>query len=187
MTLSYVLVCAPPDCGPARVFSDEVRALGASTAHVWTIDDAITIIVRSVPDLVAVYLDPAPLSKGYEFIRRVRFLLAVPILALADTDDGSVVARALAAGADDYLTGQPSAEGLATRLAALQPGSFAGDREGPIYRVRDLVVDCERCEVALNGRRVEVTPTEFRLLASLIRRAGRVLSARELVKDAQGY
>src|SRR5205823_13613943 len=63
-----------------------------------------------------------------------------------------------------------------------------GEEEPPeVLPVRDLEVDRERCEARLRGEPLPLTPTEFRILSCLTRNVGRVVSARQLLQEAQGY
>jgi two-component system KDP operon response regulator KdpE len=113
--------------------------------------------------------------------------LGCPIIALATPEDGSSVVRALECGADDYLTAIPSTlDLLESRFAALPRRTHnASPPGGSVFSVRDLTVDLDRCEAALNGHIATLTPTQFALLAALVQNAGRVMSAQQLMKETR--
>ena len=160
--------------------------LGVSAIQVGTLSDTLTVVQRAQADLLAVEIGPNS-PEGIEAISRLRFLTGVPIIALASPQAGALVAQALEAGADGYLTAFPADAGeLRDRLDALR---LAAMQKGPspvsLAHVRDMTIDFDRCEVTLSGAEINLTPTEFRLLSALVRAAGRVVSARQLLAEAQ--
>jgi two-component system KDP operon response regulator KdpE len=163
-----------------------VASIGVSAVQVSTLADALTVVQRAQTDLLAVEIG-AGYPEGVEAISRLRFVSALPIIALASPPDGSLVARALEAGADGYLTAFPAdADELCDRLAALRQGAAQrGPAPVSLAHVRELDIDFDRCEVVIAGEPLSLTPTEFKLLASLVRAAGRVVSARQLIAEAQ--
>lgn len=189
MPFSHMLIVAPPDSTLGHALSDALVALGGSPVQVSTAADALTVIERARPDAVAVELDGDSPSGGITLIRRIRVLSSLPIIALARVDDSAGVTQALVAGADDYLTNIPSSpEVLDAQLAALQRRL---DPSSPLdestFRVRDLSVDLARCEASIGEHPVALTPTEFRIVATLTRYAGSVVSGQRLMREAAGY
>ena len=184
--LSGVVVLASVSNTAIAEACDALAATGVSAIQVATLTDALTVVQRAQTDLLAVEVG-GTYPEGVEAISRLRFITGVPIVALASPQEGALVARALEAGADGYLTAFPSdAEELRSRLAALRQGAAQrGPAPVTMAHVRDLAGDFDRCEVMMGGAPVNLTPTEFRLLAALVRAAGRVVSARQLLAEAQ--
>lgn len=111
-----------------------------------------------------------------------------PIIVLSARDQEAQKVAALDAGADDYLT-KPFGVGelLARIRSALRRRSPAAAGAGNgCYAHAELVVDVERHQVTLAGQPVHLTPVEFRLLAVLVRRAGKVATHRQLLREVWG-
>jgi len=145
-------------------------------------------IRKRTPDLVILDLMLPDLS-GMEVCREIRAdaeLRRLPILML--TARGEELDRVVGfeLGADDYVTKPFSPRELTLRVQAVLRRSRAPEETGAILRRGPIELDAERhrCEVA--GDRIELTAKEFRLLESLIRRPGRVLSRAFLLEEVWG-
>lgn len=186
--LGTVVIFARLGSSRAAALSEAVVAASGSPIRVESVDDALTIVQRSEPDAIAISLHKSFVDRALEAIPLLRVRTDAPLIALCAPHSGAVVARALAAGADTFLTDIPPAEILCDYVRDLRRrvGSTAA-LDASVIRVRDLVLDLDRCTVAIGGADVPVTVTEFRLLSVLARRAGCVISAQELVREALGY
>ena len=131
---------------------------------------------------------------GLEVLRRVRGILPhVCVLFLTARDSVQDRVSGITAGGDDYVTKPFSVEALVARVRAVlrrtsrsaaddQPSRMAGP-----LRVADLELDEERWTVHRAGVPVELSPTEFRLLAYLMRHQGRVLTRAQLLESVWGW
>jgi DNA-binding response OmpR family regulator len=122
---------------------------------------------------------------GLEVCRRVQAERPVPVLMLTARDDETDLLVGLGVGADDYVTKPFSMRELVARIRAVlrrveRPAMDGGD--GPV-RVGDLEVDQRARRVRRDGREVHLTPTEFDLLACLLRNRGAVLTRAVLLEQ----
>ncbi|WP_404287269.1 response regulator transcription factor [Microvirga sp. RSM25] len=140
----------------------------------------------STEDYDALILDLGlPKLDGLSVVRRLREgTSTVPILVL--TARGSWLQRVegIDAGADDYLTKPFEMEELLARLAALL--RRVGRHVTPLIEVGALRIDTRRLRVMLNGRAIELSPLEFRLLRYLAHNRDRVVGQSELVEHVYG-
>jgi two-component system alkaline phosphatase synthesis response regulator PhoP len=149
-------------------------------------DTAVHILRRDKPDLLLLDL-MLPDRDGYDITRLVRSdpaLAAIPIIMLtarvADTD--KIVG--LEMGADDYVTKPYNPREVVARVRARLRSQSAAPPQ--ILRAGDLAMDVERREVRVNGRLIDLTPTEFNLLRVLMQQAGYVFTRSELISKGLG-
>jgi two-component system, OmpR family, KDP operon response regulator KdpE len=139
------------------------------------------------PDLVILDLG-LPDMDGLEVIRQLREWSAVPIIVLSARGQERDKISALDAGADDYV-GKPFGVGelLARMRAALRHATGGpGDPGESAFFVGELHVDLVRRQVTVAGSPVHLTPIEYRLLITLIRHAGKMLTHQHLLKEVWG-
>lgn len=137
------------------------------------------------PDLLLVDLG-LPDADGLTVIRRVRAWSTVPILALSSATGEDQKIAALDAGADDYITKPFSGPELLARVRAGLRRRSHGGHQPPVLKLGRLRVDLARRHVRGPRGDVHLTPLEHRVLESLARQLGRVLSRRELLREAWG-
>lgn len=136
------------------------------------------------PDVVLVDLGLPDLD-GVEVIRRLREWATFPIIVLSVRERESDKVAALDAGADDFVTKPFGMNELLARMrAALR--RVLQEAPTPLFRAGGLEVDLARRHVAVDGREVPLTPTEYELLRFLVMHAGRVVTHRQALKQVWG-
>ncbi|MGA7194845.1 MAG: response regulator [Anaerolineales bacterium] len=167
------------------------RFLRASLgAHGYTIteaasgEDALRVAATSHQDIVILDLG-LPDMEGVEVTRRLREWTAIPIIILSVREHENDKIAALDAGADDYLT-KPFGIGelMARMRVALR--RTAQDTNEPVFESDGLLMDFARREVKINNELVTLTPTEYDLLRTLVKNAGKVLTHRQLLRTIWG-
>ena len=137
------------------------------------------------PDVILLDLGLPDLD-GIELTRRLREWCRIPIIVISARGREQDKIAALDAGADDYLTKPFGMGELLARLRVALRHS-AGDDDGePVFTLGDLRVDLGARLVFRGNAEVHLTPIEYKLLTTLVRHAGRVVTHRQLLKDVWG-
>jgi len=138
------------------------------------------------PDVVLLDLG-LPDMDGIEVTRRIREWTKTPIIVLSARGQDEDKINALDAGADDYLTKPFSVGELLARMrVALRHVASGIPGEEALFLLDSLSVDLAKREVRRGGEEVHLTPTEYRLLGTLIKYAGRVVTHRQLLREVWG-
>jgi two-component system, OmpR family, KDP operon response regulator KdpE len=141
---------------------------------------------REEPALILLDLG-LPDRDGMDLLARFRTQSQRPIIVLSARDGDEDKVIALDTGADDYLTKPFSASELLARIrVALRHARDRAVPDEPILEVGPIRIDHERHEVTLEGQPVKLTPIEFKLLVQLARRAGKVMTHRQLLEGVWG-
>lgn len=135
------------------------------------------------PDVVVLDVGLPDLD-GWQVLDRIRGVSDVPVLMLTARATELDKVRGLQAGADDYLTKPFGRAELLARLQAVVRRSPGATSPRTAYADGVLRVDFEHHRVEVDGRPVDLTPMEFRLLSALVQHAGQVLSPEQLVQQA---
>ena len=160
----------------------EVEVLGAGTGEA-----ALDLVERERPDIVLLDVG-LPDRDGFSVLREMRTFSEVPVVMLTARDDAMDKVKGLELGADDYVTKPFNHLELMARVRAVlrrhdlpPPATRA-----PSFRSEDLEVDFARQEARLGGERIDLTPTEYKLLYHLVRNAGHVLQHATLLAKVWG-
>jgi two-component system phosphate regulon response regulator PhoB len=150
--------------------------------------EALAAVAREIPDLVV--LDRMlPGLSGDEVLQTLRTESAtktIPILILTAKRDQEDRIAGFELGADDYLTKPFSPRELVLRVQAIlrRLKKASGEAGGMVLRVGPITVDVGSHQALLDGEELHLTPTEFRLLRSLVERSGRTQSRQQLLERA---
>lgn len=146
---------------------------------------ALRVSATLHPDLVVLDLG-LPGVDGLDVTRSLRRNGAVPIILLTARADESDKLVGLELGADDYVTKPFSPKELVARVRSVLRRSEAAQAPRDLIRVGDVELNVPSMELAIAGRRVELTQTEFQLLATMVRQPGRVFSRAQLLNAVHG-
>ncbi len=151
---------------------------------------ALELIEQQVPDLVLLDV-MMPRMDGFTLCHRVREFSSVPIIMVTARGQDQDKVRGLDLGADDYLTKPFSVDELLARVrAVLRRAQFTAQESAEglqaITSIGELAIDYAQHQVTIGGQEVELTPTEYRMLAHLAQNAGRVLTQDLLLEHVWG-
>lgn len=183
------------DSGPHVLVVDDEPAIRrflrtSLSAHGYTVTEAasgaeaLTAAASQRPDLIVLDLG-LPDMDGIEVTRQLREWTQVPIIILTVQEQESAKIAALDGGADDYVT-KPFGMGelLARMRVSLRRAVFPATE--PVFSTGELTVDLGRRQVTVAGADVQLTPTEYDLLRTLVMHAGKVLTHRQLLRQVWG-
>jgi two-component system KDP operon response regulator KdpE len=139
------------------------------------------------PDLILLDLG-LPDIDGLEVTKRLREWASAPIIVISARGQEDDKINALDSGADDYLTKPFGTGELLARIRVALRHSARGrqERTEPVLTVGELSIDLDKRTVHVAGVEVHLTPIEYKLLAILLKNAGKVLTHRQLLKDVWG-
>jgi DNA-binding response OmpR family regulator len=168
------------DADIALALSLLLRRSGHEVDHVVDGRAGLRAVHNLRPDLLILDIGLTGLD-GWQVLERVRDISDLPILMLTAHGQDSDKVRGLRAGADDYITKPFSSNELVARIEALLRRTAPPHWSTEIYDDGYLRLDPSQRTVQLEGSDVRLTPTEFRLLAVLLRHQGAILSAPQLL------
>jgi DNA-binding response OmpR family regulator len=143
-------------------------------------------LLADEPDLVILDLG-LPDMQGLDLLRKIRELKEyVPVVVLSSRGDEVIKVQALDLGADDYVTKPFSPRELVARVRSVLRRVDAAGGGGDVLRRGDLVIDQARMQVWRDGTLIDLTPTEFQLVAALARKPGRILTRAQLLDAVRG-
>jgi two-component system KDP operon response regulator KdpE len=186
--LTPTVLLVEDDLQIRRFLRAALPAHGVRLYEAGTGADGLAQAATRTPDAILLDLGLPDLD-GLEFIRRLREWSSAPLIVLSARGLEHDKVAALDAGADDYLTKPFGVEELLARLrVALRHRAMAGagDAAGAIFSCGDLSVDLAGHVVRVGAREVRLTPIEFKLLAALVRHAGKVVTHRHLLVEVWG-
>jgi two-component system, OmpR family, KDP operon response regulator KdpE len=146
--------------------------------------EALKAAAMEHPDVVLLDLG-LPDMDGVEVTRRLREWSQIPIIVVSVREQEQDKIAALDAGADDYLSKPFGVGELMARLRAALRRVAQIDAE-PVFTTGELVLDMNQRQVMVKGQEISLTPTEYDLLRTLVRHAGKVLPHEQLLRAVWG-
>jgi DNA-binding response OmpR family regulator len=167
-----------------RLVADYLEAAGFAVTSAASGTEALMRVRTESPDLVVLDLG-LPTLDGLDVTRTIRRSGDLPIIMLTARDDETDRVIGLELGADDYVTKPFSPRELVARVRAVLRRQ-AGAAEVEQLRAADLALDVPRMRVTRAGEPIELTATEFQLLAAMARQPGRVFTRSQLLDAIHG-
>jgi two-component system KDP operon response regulator KdpE len=169
-----------------RFLRTTLRAHECQVVEAGTAREALAQAAGRNPDLILLDLG-LPDGDGLEVTRQIRRSARTPIIVLSARGQEHEKVTAFELGVDDYLTKPFGVQELLARVrVALRHAALSSGSPAPVFESGDLRVDLERRLVFRHGDEVHLTPTEYKLLATLVRHAGKVLTHRHLLHEVWG-
>jgi DNA-binding response OmpR family regulator len=177
------------DAPSVKMISFLLREEGYEVVNADNGSAALELVEREPPDLVILDV-MMPRMDGFEVCRRIRQKMDVPIIFLSAKGETADKVSGLQLGADDYLAKPFEPAELLARVKAVlrRAEAFGGEDTQSRLTVAEITLEPVSNRIIFaDGRKVELTPIEFRLLYCLMRNAGRILSHDLLMNAVWGY
>jgi len=169
----------------AEIARDYLERAGFRVMVAGTGPDALVAARTRAPDLIVLDLG-LPHLDGLDVTRALRKQSNVPIIMLTARVDERDKLAGLEIGADDYVTKPFSPRELVARVRAVFRRVDAASAPTDVIRAGEITLDRRTLRASVEGRAIEVTPTEFELLATLARQPGRVFTRAQLLDAIRG-
>ena len=169
----------------AEICRDYLQRAGFKVITAATGEDALTLARTRRPDLIVLDLR-LPRMDGLDVTRALRRQSNVPIIMLTARVEESDKLIGLELGADDYLTKPFSPRELVARVRAVFRRIDIGPGQSDVIRALDVTLDVPRMQVRVGRRSIDLTSTEFELLATMMRQPGRVFTRSQLLDAIRG-
>ena len=169
----------------AEICRDYLQRAGFKVITAATGEDALTLARTKRPDLIVLDLR-LPRMDGLDVTRALRKQSNVPIIMLTARVEESDKLIGLELGADDYLTKPFSPRELVARVRAVFRRIDIGPGQSDVIRALDVALDVPRMQARVGRRSIDLTSTEFELLATMMRQPGRVFTRSQLLDAIRG-
>lgn len=166
-----------------RLIEIALSGLGWEVFQAATGFEGLEAVRGDKPDVVLLDLN-LPDMKGSELLERLRGWSSVPVIVVSVRDAEGDIVQLLNAGADDYVVKPFYTGELIARIEAVQ--RRREPEGGGLFRSGPLSVELSRREVRLGGESLRLTPTEYAVLALLVRYAGRIVTRDLILKEVWG-
>lgn len=182
-----ILVLAIEDEPEIRKFlSATLSSNGFHPSFAETGHEGQLLLKTRVPEILILDLG-LPDMDGLEIIKSLRTWSSIPVIVLSARGQEKDKIAALELGADDYLTKPFSTGELLARLkAALRRSQQTVSQASAVFEANGLSFQAQERIVKVDGAEVHLTPTEFRLLALLVRHAGKIVTHKQILQEVWG-
>jgi len=168
-----------------RMLRATLRAHDYQVVEAGTLREGLAQAAGRNPDLTLLDLG-LPDGDGLDLVRQIRRSARTPIIVISARGREHEKVSALDLGADDYLTKPFGVQELLARVRVALRHAARTESEDPVFESDGLRVDLEHRRVLREGQEVHLTPTEYKLLATMVRSSGKVLTHRQLLHEVWG-
>ncbi len=185
--MRVLLVDDDPDILESLRLSFQLQWQGAEVYTALSGEEALEMFYQVKPHVILLDV-MLPRLSGYEVLKRIRQVSDVPVIMLTARDEEIDKVKGLELGADDYITKPFGYLELFARIRAVlrRSSGIPSGETLPRMDLGELVIDFSTREVFLRGRRIALTPIEYRLLYILVRNAGRTVPSETLLARVWG-
>jgi two-component system alkaline phosphatase synthesis response regulator PhoP len=167
-----------------EICRDYIKAAGYEVSSASNGSEGLLKTRQEKPDLIVLDL-MMPEMDGFEFCRVIRRENDVPIIILTARVEETDKLIGLELGADDYITKPFSPRELVARIRVVLK-RIVNEPTSDVIRVGEVMLDRAHFQINLSDRTIDLTPTEFEIMASMMSQPGRIFSRSQLLKAVRG-
>jgi DNA-binding response OmpR family regulator len=178
----YKILIVEDDNKISSIMEEKLKKWGYSTRSISDFNNILTDFASFEPHLVLMDIN-LPYYDGFYWCTKIRQISNIPIIFISSRDADNDKIRAISHGGDDYIEKPFSMDLLVAKVqAALRRAYSYSDKALNVLEHKDMVLDIERMRVFYNGKDIELTPNECRILSILVRNHGKVVTRTRLMK-----
>ena len=187
-TSKYKILAVDDEKRMVRFIQLNLEQDGFQVVTAYNGSEALEQVRTQLPDLILLDI-MMPDINGFEVLKKIREVNTVPVIMLTAKGEEDDRIQGLELGADDYITKPFSPRELVSRIRAVlrRTESFKEDQIDLINVDDRLTIDFSRREVWVEGKKVDLRPTEYRLLYHLVKNAGWVNTHEQLLSKVWGF
>ena len=165
----------------AAAIQKHIQTWGMEAVRVEDFSDVLAAFVREDPQLVL--MDVAlPFYNGYHWCRELRRVSQVPVLFLSSASDNMNIVMAMNMGADDFIAKPFDLQVLTAKIQAMLRRAYAFNLSGRLLEHRGVLLNSDDGTVTYQGKKLELTKNEHRILQELLQNHGKVISREKLMQ-----
>lgn len=182
----YIILAIEDELPIRRFLKTSIVSEGYQFLEAKTGKEGLEIVRYTKPHVILLDLG-LPDTDGINVIKNLRTWVSIPVIVLSAREQEGDKVIALDAGADDYLSKPFSVVELHARIrVALRHAQHSIEKETPSFQFGDFVVDLINREVRANNEKILLTPMQYDILATLIRRRNKIVTHKELLRIVWG-
>jgi len=183
--MSKAILIVDDDETLLELLSGDMQKVGYRTLTAKTGEQALNLAANDILDLVVLDV-MMPGMDGWEVCTRLRETSSTAIIMLTAKGEEFDKLRGFHLGVDDYVTKPFSFPELMARIGAVLTRLNRGEETSRLVQSGDIIVNLDQHTVVVNGRLIDLTPTEYRLLEALASHANRIVPTERLLEDVWG-
>ena len=179
--LMYKILIVEDDLPMAQAIQKEMKMWGNEAEYVQDFQNVLTTFTAYDPHLVLMDIT-LPFYNGYHWCGEIRAVSKVPIVFLSSADDNMNIVMALNMGGDDFITKPFDLNVLTAKIQALLRRNYSFQEPSAALEYQGAVLNLSDATLTYEGKRVELTKNEYRILQCLMSRVGEIVSRDAIMK-----
>ncbi len=171
----YRILIVEDDAALAQAMKKQIEAWGNEVHCIENFQNVLTEFAQYDPHLVLMDI-MLPFYNGYHWCSEIRRVSSVPVVFLSSASDNMNIVMAMNMGGDDFIAKPIDLDVMTAKMGAVLRRTYDLSGRVPVLEHRGALLNLDDNSVAFNGKRIELTKNEFRILQTLLQNKGRIVS-----------